>query len=341
MTGLQQACFSSPGRMCFDQGDNGLCSLERRLLHQHHRAIKENYGLDIAPTVQAWSDIVVSLGYGGELLKDTMKSVAGCDGPDYDGDTIQFMRTNLCLYDIFTASSACNVEVPKHKICKETCDSYKAAVDDLLSDPKSCPVKKDLPDWGDIEKEREYVSSQSTICASQIAKWEAKTPNYDDVCFVGVKDDMKSCGLGGNIEEAETYCKNSQKPSAVMRIRRQRQMDTRESTPSIPRALRQSPPLLLPPRLVQQAWQRRLIFTRMSPHRRYLCLCTLGQGLLHQQYRPWSPIRADPLTDPSDWDQAVTLLTSGGDLLKQVLGDYTGCTGYAGDPSNSSRPMFV
>ncbi|KAJ3207112.1 hypothetical protein HDU67_007679 [Dinochytrium kinnereticum] len=327
---------------CVSIKDTNACSPWSEGYHINVTAIKEIYSLDATPTAQTWSDIVVSLAYGGDLLKDTMKSVAGCDGPNYNGDTMQFMRTNLCLYDLFTVSARCNPKVPKHTICPDTCDAYQSSMDSLLKDEASCPDHSDSPKWEEMKLGREFLAQQSDVCTAQIQKWSKGVPDYKDRCFVGVSDDLKSCGLGGNIAEAAEYCKAFPKADCCAAYAKAKASGYKGVDPpksiitsgagslSVPTARPTPPgapkPTTPSPSKTDHPYPECLPIDETSACAPWSKGYYINATAIGLQYG------LTPLKNVSEWDEAVSLLTSGGDLLKQVIGDYTGCSGYAGEP---------
>ncbi|KAJ3109429.1 hypothetical protein HDU97_006674 [Phlyctochytrium planicorne] len=312
---------------CLSIKDVPACSPFGEGYYINSTAIKELYGLDGTPTAQDWSDLITTLAYGGELLKTTLKTYAACDGPNYDGDTLQFMRTNLCLNDIFTVSASCNPTTPpKYLICEDACDGYKKATTSLISDEHACPKHEELKNWSEIQEERKSILEQATVCSKVVSSWKSQISDLDKRCFVGVDDDVKSCGLGGNIEEAENYCKLY--PTATCCFGYSKAKGNGYKGADLPKSI--------PSGLVSQskpsAGKKHPTYPECLPIDETSACAPWAQGYYINSTAIGLQYGLSPLTDVQEWDEAISLLTAGGDLLKQVLGDYTGCTGYAGEP---------
>ncbi|KAJ3195374.1 CCR4-NOT regulatory complex component [Irineochytrium annulatum] len=172
-------------------------------------AITLNYGLDShIGNADEWNDIVVNLAYGGELLGESLGNYTGCG--DYGGEPIQFLRTYLCLFDIFDASAGCNEDAllklsskagDYQPVCSETCDDYGAAVESLFVDYGACPETEE----DKLIRHRSEVAGGQDVCKKIVSEFEGSTYGHDD-CTVGVDADLYTCGFGGNLDAAAAFC---------------------------------------------------------------------------------------------------------------------------------------
>ncbi|KAJ3118207.1 hypothetical protein HDU96_003247 [Phlyctochytrium bullatum] len=331
---FRQAQDSLPSE-CLSLETSNVCAPWTTGYYINATAIRLAYGLEHVPTVADWSNVITSLSYGGELLKDVMINVAGCTGPANKGQTVQFMKTNLCLKDVFYYSQGCNRgKVPQHTVCKETCGAYQKALDSLLEDEKACPATTDK----EVLEERKNIAQDSETCTSLVKKWTAQVPGYETSCYNGVQDDLSTCGLGGNLEEAASYCKKYPTAKCCEAYKKAKESGYKgvpsptsevlkvPKTTAVAATATASATSVPAPSKALEGYPECIPIdetTACAPWSKGYYINATAIGL---QYG------LSPLKDARDWDEAITMLTLGGDLLKQVLGDYTGCTGYQGEP---------
>jgi hypothetical protein len=133
-----------------------------------------------------------------------------CDG--YYGEPIQYSLTYACLTDIFYFSSGCNeaagAHVPDVPVCQETCDNFGSALGGLISDTTACSASKpatlDADSWARVQSGREGALKGAESCSTLLSEWKYEVQPKE--CSDGVDDDFKTCGFGGNVNAAATYC---------------------------------------------------------------------------------------------------------------------------------------
>ncbi|KAJ3183565.1 hypothetical protein HDU85_001994 [Gaertneriomyces sp. JEL0708] len=169
------------------------------------------YGLSgRIPDADSWDRLVRNVTSGGVNQAHMWKNWAQCTG--YEGQPIQYYRTYTCITDIFLYSRGCNnnlqPEKQPAKICEEACESYGAAVTEMITDNEVCPQKfGDFSQqvYDEVSDRRSYALTGAESCKSMISGWSAKDDGKGS-CTWGVADDHTSCGFGGDPKTAELYC---------------------------------------------------------------------------------------------------------------------------------------
>ncbi|KAI8810217.1 hypothetical protein BJ742DRAFT_801057 [Cladochytrium replicatum] len=166
------------------------------------------YGLqESAPDAAYWDKLVNAMTGGGDLQAAIWAEWAQCLG--YHGAPIQYYRSYVCLTDIFFYSAGCNpgttISPPLHP---DVCDVYKESVVGLIQDPNACPSLDKLADnlegaaLQDVFDRRSYLLSADESCRSILNSYSQSS----DASVWGVTADQNSCGFGGNITVARSYC---------------------------------------------------------------------------------------------------------------------------------------
>ncbi|KAJ3223385.1 hypothetical protein HK099_001211 [Clydaea vesicula] len=237
---VQQEVDSTDGQTdeCIEIDKTSACAPWQSGYYINKTELSLVYGQKIA-FQEDWDNFVYSATSGGEYQAKLWNDWAKCT--KYKGAPIQYSRTYTCLTDIFLFSSGCNKKAPQPSPCPDFCEVYGKAVETLLSDDEACPNVQEF-----IENEEEYltVESRRTILASAASgckeiltswssgKYEGKVhPNqgftsggyaydYEDGVYFtesscpsekfinGVDEDAFYCGFGGNLNAANSYCKD-------------------------------------------------------------------------------------------------------------------------------------
>ena len=155
---------------------------------------------------EAWEQILQKSTGGGEVQAAMWDKWVSC--PGYKGAALQYLRSYVCLTDIFLYSAKCNEDVTNlTPVCPEVCENYGGAISKMIADENVCPVEFDgmpLSSMKLIMKRRHHVKNAIQSC-KQISKLGFF--NSKEQCVTGVKLDSESCGFAGLPTIAQKYCK--------------------------------------------------------------------------------------------------------------------------------------
>ncbi|KAJ3269619.1 hypothetical protein HDV01_001180 [Terramyces sp. JEL0728] len=129
----------------------------------------------------------------GDRKKEIWSNYFNC--PGYNGESIQYSLSFICMTDLYHYSKDCNKQVTP--VCSSVCEYYQGALSTLLEDKSKCPI-----DYKDNSQKTLYERRRSTIF--DIGKFCNGAGNS---CISGVQKDQISCGLLDNDLYTE-YCKD-------------------------------------------------------------------------------------------------------------------------------------
>ncbi|KAI9088783.1 hypothetical protein DFS34DRAFT_640049 [Phlyctochytrium arcticum] len=191
------------------------------------------YGLTgPVPDAAYWDKLVVDITSGGKHQMQMWKNWAQC--PGYQGELIQHYRTYTCITDLFLYSAGCNKDAKpleqKSALCPQACDSYGAAVRELVLDKDVCPKnfgKHDKLVYQQVSARRSHALTGAKSCRALLSKWGGPSKDgKDDKSYAkngqckwnGVQVDHQSCGFSGNAKIAKTYCNDYPRDPCCKRI---------------------------------------------------------------------------------------------------------------------------
>ncbi|KAJ3243876.1 C-Jun-amino-terminal kinase-interacting protein 2 [Chytriomyces hyalinus] len=190
-----------------------------------HSAAKEGgkcVSIDATSVCAPWSSqalidvTAVSAHYGANLAtaSDWASAVSASGSPDYFAkvlncpglDAVHFMRSYICIRDIYALSLECGNKPPSPPPCSDTCDEFSRSIALALNDPSTCPTlagPKAAPGW---EGARTAALASGDACRKLTASWGGDVS--DDSCSESVTEDYNACGFAGNSLASQEFCGN-------------------------------------------------------------------------------------------------------------------------------------
>ncbi|KAJ3266165.1 hypothetical protein HDU77_002296 [Chytriomyces hyalinus] len=187
-TGATNKCVAiSATSVCAPWSSNALVDLS---------AVSAHYGSNVA-TASDWASTVAGLS-----SSDYFARVLNCPGLD----AVHFMRSYVCIRDIYSLSSACGNKPPSPPPCSDTCDEFGQSIVLALNDPAACPTTAGPKAAAGWEDARVAARASGDSCRKLTASWGGDVS--DDSCSESVTDDFNACGFAGNTPAAQEFCTN-------------------------------------------------------------------------------------------------------------------------------------
>ncbi len=195
---IKGSVSSSTDSSCLSIQSTAICSPWRTTVRIDKKILSKVYGIDQSNfTVKEWEkQILRATMFGNQSTTNSWVSKIQC--PGYKGEAIQYLRSYICLTDLFVYSRKCNENLDDGSLpslCKSTCKQYSLAVNKLLDDKSICSI--DVEEVEDetidkVRKVRKRLKKAFKTCAN-VGKQDFFDQDVEK-CLAGVETDSVSCG---------------------------------------------------------------------------------------------------------------------------------------------------
>ncbi|KAJ3231200.1 hypothetical protein HDU81_003934 [Chytriomyces hyalinus] len=194
--GVSRHSAAKEGGKCVSIATTSVCAPWSSYALVDMAAVSEHYGASLA-TSSDWASAVSSSG-----SPDYFAKILNCPGLD----AVHFMRSYICIRDIYALSSECGNKPPSPPPCSDTCDEFSQSIALALKDASTCPTlagPKAAPGW---EAARTAALASGDACRKLTASWGGDVS--DDSCSESVTEDYNACGFAGNNLASQEFCGN-------------------------------------------------------------------------------------------------------------------------------------
>ncbi|KAJ3309296.1 hypothetical protein HDV04_006238 [Boothiomyces sp. JEL0838] len=201
--------LSTAAKNCISISSTTACNPWSKDLFIDADELSKVYGVKISSS-DVWESTLIKTTSGGEEQSSLWKSWAGCSG--LNGEMIQYLRSYVCLTDIFTYSMQCNEQAKNiAPLCDDTCEKYASALETMLSNPATCPAAT-----GSVQGHREVLHHAGQVCKQENAD---KMFGDKSSCIKGVSSDTDYCGFAGNMKVVDEYCSKNSNSSCCLQMK--------------------------------------------------------------------------------------------------------------------------